>query len=75
MSIGGVEPEFTKSVFNQFVHCGHPLSQCQMLVVPVLIDGIWSAYMYDTHELKVHIIDMVHVPYSLMLHQHFHKIV
>ena len=43
--------------------------------MPVFIDGIWSAYMYDTHELKVHIIDMVYVPYRLMLHQHFHKIV
>lgn len=75
MSFAGVEPKYMQSVFNQFVNCSYPVPQCRMIVVPVLIDGIWAAYLFNTHELKAHIVDVVNVPYRLSLHQHFFKIV
>jgi hypothetical protein len=41
------------------------------VIVPVLVDEIWCAYMFDIQSSKVHVLDPVHCPERAQLHDFF----
>ncbi|CAL5017614.1 unnamed protein product [Urochloa decumbens] len=72
-SIAGYHPEETQSVLNQFIHFDYSVSYCKKIIIPVLVDEIWAAYMFDLDEDVVHILDPGHCPSRYAVHAHFQK--
>lgn len=44
---------------------------CAQVIVPVLVDDIWCAYMFDIHNSQLHVLDPVHCPERARLHNFF----
>ena len=43
------------------------------IVVPVLVDNIWCAYMFDTHGANVYVLDPAHASSRYQVHVEIHK--
>ncbi|CAN6374747.1 unnamed protein product, partial [Urochloa humidicola] len=59
-AVAGFLPDQTQSVLNQFIHMEYSVAYCKKIIIPVLVDGIWSAYMFDMDEDVVHILNPAH---------------
>jgi len=73
-SLAGYNPELILTVYNQFVNVDYSVPSCQMLIIPVLVDTIWCAYMFDTYFSELHILDPAHSTERYKLPQQLHPI-
>lgn len=72
--LAGYNPERILSVLNQFTKVDYCLPSCQMIIVPVLVDHIWCAYMFDSHGCTVHVLDLAHAESRHQAHMEIFKI-
>ena len=54
--------------------CPFSSSDLFQLIIPVLVDTIWCAYMFDTYFSELHILDPAHSTERYKLHQQLHPI-
>ena len=58
------------------LYCAHVhlFPRCGQIIVPVLVDHIWCAYMFDSHGCTVHVLDPAHAESHHQAHMEIFKI-
>jgi len=71
--LAGYSPDMILPVLNQFTKVDYYVPSCQMIIMHVLVEHVWCAYMFDVHRTEAHVLDPAYAADRFHAHQEIYK--